>query len=474
VVVRGRATDDRAITRVKITVKDRSTGRYWNPTTRRWQAAWLWYDTIVARPRSRTTEWSFTFDPGKAAGSGLYQAAAVAWDDQATRDPAVARRRFRIEAPGVAPTTTITSPGAATLLDAAPRAITGSTSDDRAVQSVLVTVRDLDRNRYWNPMVGAWQGTWGWWDATVAGPGTRTSTWTFPFDPAGGAGRYRVTATSFDRSGQEDPTRARIEFTVAGPPDGQGRTLVWNDEFDGTALDPTHWKTFSGLYNTPYCFQNYTARRDNVRVEGGNLVLEARRESSNGQAYTSGMVVSNDFRDAVTSANRGNTAWRYGRFEMRARVPDVSGMWPAFWMRPADGVYGGWPRSGEIDILEYPGPTPSSWSDRRFVHDLHWWSDTARNNNGSAGRFTAVSAAWLDQFHTFAVEWSPNGFRWYVDGQLTHRVDSGWSAPGGGAGAPFDQDFFITLNLQVGGWAGQVADAQLPARYEVDYVRVYQ
>jgi beta-glucanase (GH16 family) len=284
-----------------------------------------------------------------------------------------------------------------------------------------------------------------------------------------------VTATSFDASGQEDPVRAKVDFTVAGPVgDGDGRTLVWNDEFDGTTLDPTRWKTFSGLYNTPYCFQNYTARPQNVRVEGGNLVLQAHHEASNGQAYSSGMVVSNDFRDPATSSTRGNTSWRYGRFEMRARVPDVSGMWPAFWMRPADGVYGGWPRSGEIDILEYPGPTPSSWSDRRFVHDLHWWSDTAPANNGSAGKFTRVTEAWLDQFHTFAVEWSPDGFRWYVDGQLTHRVDRGWSAPGGGPGAPFDQDFFITLNLQVGGWGGQVADAQLPAQFEIDYVRVFQ
>jgi beta-glucanase (GH16 family) len=475
VVVRGRATDDRAVTKVKITVKDRSTGRYWNPTTRRWQAAWLWYDATVVRPRSRTTEWTFTFDPAGLGGSGLYQAAAVAWDDQGTRDPAVARRRFRIEAPGVAPSTAITSPANSALLDAAPSAVTGTTTDDRAVQSVLVTVRDLDGGRYWNPVVGAWQETWGWWAATVANPGARTSTWSVPFDPAGGAGRYRVTATSFDASGQEDPVRAKVDFTVAGPVgDGDGRTLVWNDEFDGTTLDPTRWKTFSGLYNTPYCFQNYTARPQNVRVEGGNLVLQAHHEASNGQAYSSGMVVSNDFRDPATSSTRGNTSWRYGRFEMRARVPDVSGMWPAFWMRPADGVYGGWPRSGEIDILEYPGPTPSSWSDRRFVHDLHWWSDTAPANNGSAGKFTRVTEAWLDQFHTFAVEWSPDGFRWYVDGQLTHRVDRGWSAPGGGPGAPFDQDFFITLNLQVGGWGGQVADAQLPAQFEIDYVRVFQ
>jgi beta-glucanase (GH16 family) len=476
VVVRGRATDDQDVTAVKITVKDRTTGRYWNPTTRRWQTAWLWYNASVPRTRARTSEWTFSFDPtGVTGGSGLYQASAVAWDNQGMRDPAIARRRFRVEAAGGEPSTTITSPADDALLDAGGFTVEGSAVDDRAVQTVRVTVRDLGTGTYWNPDLAAWQVAWGWWEADLADPGAARSAWTFPFTPDGGSGRYRITATSWDTAGRQDPTRAKVEVTaLASVPDDGSRTLVWHDEFDGSTLDPTRWKTFSGLYNTPYCFQDYTARPENVRVENGNLVLQARHEPSNGQDYTSGMVVSNDFRDAGTSATRGNTSWRYGRFEMRARVPDVSGMWPAFWMRPADGVYGGWPRSGEIDILEYAGPTPTSWSDRRFVHDLHWYSDTAPGHNGSAGRFTPVSTAWLDQFHTFAVEWSPTGFRWFVDGHLTHEVHSGWSAPGGGPGAPFDQDFFITLNLQVGGWAGQVADAQLPAQYEVDWVRVYQ
>jgi beta-glucanase (GH16 family) len=299
-----------------------------------------------------------------------------------------------------------------------------------------------------------------------------------PFDPTGTvtSGRYRITATSWDVTGRQDEGHARVDATmlVEDPGAVDAMTLVWHDEFDGATLDPTHWKTFTGLYNTPYCFQNYTARPQNVRVEGGNLVLEARREASNGQDYTSGMVVSNDFRQPANQVHRGNTSWRYGRFEMRARVPDAPGMWPAFWMRPADGVYGAWPRSGEIDILEYNGPRSTSWADRRITHDLHWWNDSAPGGNASRGRNTSVSAAWLDQFHTFAVEWSPTGFRWFVDGHLTHEASGGWSAPGGAGGAPFDQDFFITLNLQVGGWAGQVDDAQLPARYEVDYIRVYQ
>jgi beta-glucanase (GH16 family) len=159
---------------------------------------------------------------------------------------------------------------------------------------------------------------------------------------------------------------------------------------------------------------------------------------------------------------------------MRARLPDVSGLWPAFWMRPQHGVYGGWPRSGEIDILEYAGPTPTSWSDRRIVHDLHWYEESAPGNNGSAGKAVRVTQAWLQDFHTFAVEWDADGFRWYVDGELTHQVTGGWSAPGVPAPAPFDQPFFITLNLQVGGWSGNPVASEFPDRFEIDWVRVYQ
>jgi beta-glucanase (GH16 family) len=482
VVVRGRAVDDRGVTTVKLTVKDRTTGRYWNPARGRWQRQWLWYDTTLASPRSAATEWSFAFEPG-TSGSGRYQATAVAWDVAGTRDPGVSRRRFRIESGAVAvvpPETAITTPTEGALLDEGPLTVTGTTTDDTAVGVVRVVIRDLEAGRHWNPDLGTWQADWAWFPASVATPGAPTSTWTYPFDPtgSGGSGRYRISATAWDHDGNQDASAAAVDvtMTMAEPP-AEGRTLVWNDEFDGTTLDPTRWKTFSGLYNTPYCFQNYTARPENVRVEDGRLILQAHAEESNGQPYSSGMVVSNDFRQPAVSSHRGNTAWRYGRFEMRARVPDVSGMWPAFWMRPRDTVYGSWPRSGEIDILEYAGPTPTSWNDRRIVHDLHYWSGTSPTGKGSANGQMRVSEAWLDEFHTFAVEWDEDGFRWFVDGRLTHEARRGstpWAAPDAPSPAPFDQAFFITLNLQVGGWAGAVDDAAMPAAFEVDWVRVYQ
>ncbi len=113
----------------------------------------------------------------------------------------------------------------------------------------------------------------------------------------------------------------------------------------------------------------------------------------------------------------------------------------------------------------------TSWGNRRIVHDLHWYG---ADGHDSANGQVVVDEEWLDRYHTFAVEWEEGELRWYVDGELTHRAVQRWTAPGGDGDAPFDQPFFITLNLQVGGWAGTPADPDLPARFEIDWVRVYQ
>ncbi|MEL7208475.1 MAG: glycoside hydrolase family 16 protein, partial [Actinomycetota bacterium] len=334
--------------------------------------------------------------------------------------------------------------------------------------------------RYWNPDLGDWQDDWLWYDATVPDPAPPTSAWSFTFDPAGtdGSGLYRVTAFAWDGTGTKDPEGHRVRFTsdTDGPNDW---SLVWSDEFDGPGLDPSRWKAFTGEYGTPYRDQYYTARPDNVRVEDGALVLEAHDETWGARQHTSGMVVSNDASLPAVGATRGNLSWRYGRFEVRARTPDVAGVWPAFWLRPADSVYGPWPRSGEIDILEYAGPTPQGHQHplgRFFSAALHTWDPSVDGTGGSKKHegVRPVDAAFFDEFHTFAVEWEPDRFRWYLDGELFHTADRDWLAPGASFPAPFDQPFFITLNLQLDGYAGPVADEQLPASFEIDWVRVYQ
>lgn len=477
-LVAGTASDPDGIRRVMVTVKDRESGRYWNPTTRRWQASWRWDQATLGAPGATTTTWSYRFAPGRRLGSGRYRVSAVGRDSTGATDPTPARRTFTAAPPADDPVTQIATPTPDEQVATWPFTIGGTATDRAGISRVKLTVKDVGTGEYWNPVTQDWQTEWLWYDTAVDRAGAPTATWSFSFDPRGnaGSGRYRAAAVAWDTTGVQDPTPHKVTFEQAGAPtpDPDERALVWADEFNGTAVDPQRWKVFSGSYGNPYRLQDYTARSQNVRVQDGALVLEARAEASNGQGYTSGMVVSNDVRRADAGASRGNLAWTHGRFEMRARLPDVSGLWPAFWLRPLEGAYGGWPRSGEIDVLEYPGPTPTSWRDRRLVHNVHWYSATAHDNDAMAEGEVRIDAAWLSQFHTFAVEWDAGGFRWYVDGRLTHQASGGWSAPGAAAPAPFDRPFFITLNLQVGGWAGTPSDPQFPGRFEIDWVRVYQ
>lgn len=253
--------------------------------------------------------------------------------------------------------------------------------------------------------------------------------------------------------------------TTTPPPPVGGRQLVWSDEFNGTRLDPTRWRAYTGYYgSTEGTVAHYTDRSANVRVGGGYLRLEARRESYAGRPYTSGMVVTNDNRrTANPSSTRGNTGWAYGRFEVRARFDSVPGMWPAAWLRSQNRPYGAWPRSGEIDFMEHPGSRPSGDGGRYINTDLWWYDGGPRHN---ADKTYRSDPGWYQQWHTYAVDWSPGRIRYSIDGQPTRTVN---------IGRPFDagNPMFLTLNLQVGGdWPGPPGVGS--AGYDIDWVRVYR
>ena len=376
------------------------------------------------------------------------------------------------------PQTTVTTPTAGTSVQT-PLTIRGLGTDDRSVVRVTVTVKDTSTGLYWNPTTRAWQTEWLWYDATLVSPHTTRSEWTFRFDPTGTqpSGLYQVRAFAWDSGGRKDPDGTLAQFTSVPTSTPSTRTLVWSDDFNGTQLDPHRWRSTIGGYGTPYRDQYYTDRSRNVRVENGNLVLQAHREAMGGQNYTSGMVNSNDISGPNYGSAYGNLSWRYGRMEMRARLPEGAGVWPAFWMRPENGQYGGWPRSGEIDIMEYPGSRPHGSTDPRgqyVVQDLHWWDRTGSRASAHNGGEYFLPANFFDGYHTFAVEWDRTEFRWYIDGRLVHRVAGGWEAPDAPFPAPFDQPFYITLNLQIDGWAGTPDPAAFPAAFQIDWVRVYQ
>jgi beta-glucanase (GH16 family) len=235
--------------------------------------------------------------------------------------------------------------------------------------------------------------------------------------------------------------------------------LVWSDEFNYKGLpDTTKWSYDVGGHGWGNNeLQYYTkARPENARVEKGNLIIEARKEEFQRKNYTSARLV---------SKNKGD--WKYGRIEVRARIPHGKGIWPAIWMLPTDWKYGGWPHSGEIDIMEFVGHMPDSVFGSihtgAFNHAIH--------TQKTKGLYFKDLA---DAFHNYSIEWKEDKIKFLVDGKeyLEFKNDGG-----GSEHWPFDQAFHVILNIAYGGnWGGQhgVDDSILPQQMLVDYVRVYQ
>lgn len=239
--------------------------------------------------------------------------------------------------------------------------------------------------------------------------------------------------------------------------------LVWQDEFNGTAIDTSKWEhevnAWGGGNNE---LQYYTDRRENSYLEDGVLVIRAAKETYTGpegtRHYTSARM---------RTLNKGE--WTYGRFEIRARLPRGQGIWPAIWMLPSDGVYGGWAASGEIDIVELLGQEPAT------VHGTLHYGDEWPRNVHSGSSHTLTEGDFSSDFHVFRLEWEPNAFRWYVD-DVHYQTQTEWRTVNGDYPAPFDQRFHLILNVAVGGnWPGDPDSTTIfPQTMEVDYVRVYQ
>lgn len=243
--------------------------------------------------------------------------------------------------------------------------------------------------------------------------------------------------------------------------------LIWSDEFEIDGLpDPGRWSYDVGTAceKPAGCgwgnneLQYYTAERsENARVENGHLIIEARKEPyKEERGYTSARLVSKQKGD-----------WKYGKIEMRAMLPQGFGTWAAFWMLPTEPAYGGWPSSGEIDILEYVG----------YAQDTVYGTIHTDAYNGMIGtqRGGEIHRAGVEsEFHTYAIEWSEKAISWYLDGeQFFHFEDEGK----GPKAWPFDHPFHLILNLAVGGhWGGSKGvDPDIwPQQYVIDYVKVFQ
>jgi len=228
-----------------------------------------------------------------------------------------------------------------------------------------------------------------------------------------------------------------------------GWDLIWADEFNGPNIDATKWSISNGASNVNQELEYYSNSSKNVFIQNGCLVLRAIKEDVGGRNYTSGKM---------TSAGKGD--WLYGRFEVRAKLNNGQGMWPAIWMMPTDNAYGGWPASGEIDIMELLGNQPNK------IYSTDHWSTNGANTQ-SQGTYTLKTGTFADTFHVFAFEWEAGKQRMYVDDSLFYS---------GTHGAPFDKRFYFILNVAVGGsWPGNPnASTVFPNDMVVDYARVYQ
>jgi len=236
--------------------------------------------------------------------------------------------------------------------------------------------------------------------------------------------------------------------------------LVWSDEFNYTgAPDPSKWafETGGGGWGNSE-EQFYTDRLQNARVENGHLTIDIKKEEYESYHYTSARM------------HTLGDGWKYGRIDVRAKLPGGNGVWPAIWMLPTHPKYGnlGWPDNGEIDVMEHRGREPGQILGSLYSKTHIWWEP----NSGGYSIYQSVPTA-ESEYHTYSVEWSDDTIELMVDGVTYNSFpnpDTSWED------WPYDQKYRLIINIAVGGWWGgrQIDDSALPQSLWIDYVRIYQ
>ena len=233
--------------------------------------------------------------------------------------------------------------------------------------------------------------------------------------------------------------------------------LVWQDEFNVPGQpDASKWNfdiwPARKVNNED---QAYTKRLKNARVEQGKLIIEAHQEEMEGKSYSSARLVT-----------RGKASWQYGKIEVRAKLPSGKGTWPAIWMLPTDRRHGAWPHSGEIDIMEHVGYNPSTIYGTVHTGAFNHIQGTQRGDS-------LVVADAEESYHLYSIIWDEKGIAFFVDQTQYHYFKNEQTDA---QAWPFDQPFYLILNLAVGGnWGGKhgVAPDIWPRPMEIDYVRIY-
>ncbi len=247
--------------------------------------------------------------------------------------------------------------------------------------------------------------------------------------------------------------------------------LVWEDDFEDDELDLGKWNIeewATGTFNEEE--QAYTDATDNIFLSNGQLHIRALRETYDPDGdgvvdalYTSGRI---------TTKHKGD--WQYAKVEARAKLPIGNGTWPAIWMLPTENIYGDWPSSGEIDIMEFVGKDPGKT--HSSIHNATYYTELDPNhpeNDGmSQHQTSSINIDYVDNWHLYSMIWSKNRIIFYVDDEevlIYDNLDTGFEL------WPFDQQFFLVLNLAIGGtWGGEVEPDIFPVEFVIDYVKVFQ
>lgn len=269
-----------------------------------------------------------------------------------------------------------------------------------------------------------------------------------------------------------------VEFLNEGTPFAKGKNkewrLVWREEFDKPGLpDPEIWCYERGMVRNkePQCYMAGSLK--NSRVENSCLVLEAHKECVKNPGFKHG----SDKWDQVEFAEYSSasvttelsTAWRYGRIEVRAKLPHAVGCWPAIWMLGNNFSKEGWPKCGELDIMENWGPT--GWIDaERIQGAVHYYAENETHHDAASGDIDA-GAHW-DYFHLFSIEWDEEKIEYYYDETLYFTFEL--KNADIGIDNPFRKPMFILLNLALFNKNDCLKDSDFPIRYEVDYVRLFE
>ena len=261
------------------------------------------------------------------------------------------------------------------------------------------------------------------------------------------SGTYTVNVIAKSSGGQTVAKSVQVTVTVSG---SSGLTLVWSDEFntDG-APDPSKWgfDTGGGGWGNNE-LEYYTSRSNNVSISNGTLKITALKENYLGSAYTSARMLSKD-----------KFSFKYGRIEVSAKLPASLGTWPAIWMLGNNFLTAGWPACGEMDIMEQRGSELN-----KIYGTLHYPGHSGANGRGSTTTIQNSST----QFHLYALDWTAATINLSVDGTVFLTVPNDNTLP-------FNQNFFIILNMAIGGNFGGAVDPNFSSdTMEIDYVRVYQ